>query len=267
MKPEKLDQELVKLLQSRKYSRLGIPPETVRDIFEKELVRLGDAKPALKSTREKLHHVAALYLGDPDYVEIGKRFIEVEGDEDRIRELCERVLASHISTRERLSILADFYKRIFELTGKPVSILDLACGLNPFAFPWMGLPKTTKYFAFDLRQPRIELINKFFKTIGLEPLGMHQDILVEPPEQEADVAFLFKEVHRMEQRQKGCSLPFWKRLNVKWLLVSLPTVSMSGRHSLLEKHRKLVAEILSPVDWQLKEILFPGEIVFCILKS
>jgi 16S rRNA (guanine(1405)-N(7))-methyltransferase len=71
----------------------------------------------------------------------------------------------------------------------------------------------------------------------------------------------------MEDRQKGCSLPLWQALNTRWLLLSLPTTSMSGKHSLIEKHRKLVTDILSPVSWSFKELLFPNEIVFCIQKG
>lgn len=255
------------ILASKKYRSIGIPPETIQDIYTRELKRFSNPKQALVSTREKLHHIIALYLGDPDYVNTGAQLISAAGDDDKIRQICLTVLNSHISTRERLAFREDFFNQIFAITGKPSSILDLACGLNPFAFPWMGLPITVHYFAYDLNKPRIELINQFFTSYGLQPLGIHTDILVNPPSQKADVAFLFKEVHRMESRQKGCSLPFWKALNVKWLLISLPTTSMSGRHSLLEKHQRLVMDILGPVDWPVKEIIFENEIVFCIQKG
>ncbi len=32
-----------------------------------------------------------------------------------------------------------------------------------------------------------------------------QDILIKPPDVEADIAFFFKEAHRFEQRQHGCN--------------------------------------------------------------
>ena len=41
-------------------------------------------------------------------------------------------------------------------------VLDLACGLHPLAFPWMGLPLTTQYYAYDIHQPRVDLIGHFF---------------------------------------------------------------------------------------------------------
>lgn len=265
--PDQTADAVARITGSKKYRPVGIPQETILDIYNREIQRLGDARQALDATREKLHHVAALYLGDPNYAETIERLGKACGDDEQIKAICREVMQSHISTRERLPILSDFYKLLFSLTGKPATILDLACGMNPFAFSWMELPKSTLYYAYDLHQPRIVMINRFFEVYGMKPLGFHDDVLVNPPQIKADVAFLFKEAHRMEQRQKGCSLPFWKKIDAKWLLVSLPTASMSGRHSLIEKHRHLVADILAPVDWKMQEIVFENEIVFCIRKE
>jgi hypothetical protein len=54
---------------------------------------------------------------------------------------------------------------------------------------------------------------------------------------------------------------------VKWLLVSLPTESLSGKHSLIEGHRRLVYNNISGLDWEVTEVEFPGELVFCIKRS
>lgn len=264
---DRADEMVAGITGSKKYRPIGIPQETILDLYNRELKKHGNPRQALEATREKLHHVTALYLGDPDYAQAAEMLNEAAGDDEQIKNLCQQVMQSHISTRERLPILSEFYHRLFSLTGKPETILDLACGLNPFALPWMDLPKSVRYYAFDLHQPRIALINRFFEVLGMEPLGCHVDVLVNTPQIRADVAFLFKEAHRMEQRQKGCSLPFWKKIDAKWLLVSLPTASMSGRHSLVQKHRQLMADILEPVKWKMQEIMFENEIVFCIQKD
>jgi len=127
-----------------------------------------------------------------------------------MRDVCQQLLLSHVSTRERWPILVDFYQQIFEITGMPHSIMDLACGMNPFALPWMGLPKNVEYHAYDLNEPRIKLINHFFSAYGLPELADHRDFLIHKPEISADATFLFKEVHRLENREKGCTLPLVK---------------------------------------------------------
>jgi 16S rRNA (guanine(1405)-N(7))-methyltransferase len=255
------------LLNSRKYRALELPPETVRDLLEQELSRHRNSKDALKAVRHKLHTIVAPYLGDPDYDRIpGEMSTANAGGPAVLREACASVLSAHASTRERLPVLPDFYPRLFAVTGTPASILDLACGLNPFAWPWMGLPTSTCYHAYDIHAPRVAAINAFFQTQGLAPLAEVRDVLVHPPQIEADVAFLFKEAHRMEERRRGCSRPFWRAIKARWLLVSLPAESLSGKFQLAERQRALVNEAIGEADWPVSELVFGSEIVFCIDK-
>ncbi len=268
MDDDRLETWIAQILSSRKYNQLGIPPETVRDLLLQEIPRHRNPRHALDAVRASLHNIVAPYLGDPDYAAAaGELDAAFAHDEQAVRAVCGQILAGHASTRERLPILTDFYRQIFAVTGQPEAILDLACGLNPFAFPWMGLPTSTQYYAYDLHRPRLELINHYFRLQGLQPLGVHQDILLQPPQTAAPVAFLFKEAHRMEQRQRGCNRPLWLALRVRYLLVSLPASSLSGKYNLLERQRALVSGILGDLPWRVEEILCGNEIVFCIDKG
>jgi 16S rRNA (guanine(1405)-N(7))-methyltransferase len=260
---------VVEILNSRKYRRLGIPPQTVEDLLAHELEHSRNQKEAIKETRKKLHNIVAPYLGDPDF---SRAEIELEKaascqDAEAIKTTCASLLLEHASTRERLPILDQFYRQIFAITGKPDSILDLACGLNPLSFPWMNLPASVHYYAYDLNRPRLALIHRFFSLLGMQPGGEAVDILLSPPAEQAQVAFFFKEAHRFEQRQKGCNLAFWQALKVHYLLVSLPTASLSGKHNLLNQQRRLVYETIQDQPWKVTEILFDSEIVFCIDKT
>ena len=255
------------LLNSRKYRSLNLPDETVRDLLEQELPRHRSSKDAIKAVRHKLHTIVAPYLGDPDYENLIAELQTVQAaGPDALRETCLSVLGAHASTRERLQVLDEFYPRLFALTGRPASILDLACGLNPFAWPWMGLPVSTAYYAYDIHAPRVAAINAFFQKLGMAPWAEVRDVLVRPPQVEADVAFLFKEAHRMEQRQHGCSRAFWRTLKVHWLLVSLPAESLSGKFHLADRQRALVSEAIGNAAWPVTELSFGSEIVFCIDK-
>ena len=256
------------ILNLRKYRDLDLPPETVQDLLARELPLYKTNREAVKAVRRKLHNIIAPYLGDPAYEQdstaLGLAF--ESGDTPHIQQTLRHLLEQHASTRERLPHLGDFYKAIFKLTGTPKTILDLACGLNPLSFPWMNLPLNTAYHAYDIHFPRIKFINHYFRLQGLTELGEQRDILVEPPSQEGDVAFLFKEAHRLEQRQRGCNKMLWEALNVHFLLVSLPAVSLTGRRNLVEKHRQLVHNTLAGKNWPVAEIEVQDEIVFCIKK-
>ena len=178
---EKRDEMVVQILQSKKYRHLNIPPETVADLLTLEAEKKTSSRMLVKSVRQKLHNIVAPYLGDPDYPaaahSLEKAF--ASGKDEEVRWVCSRLLGMHASTCERLPVLEEFYKTLFEAIGQPRVIVDLACGLNPLAFPWMNLPVTTEYWAYDLHQPRVDMLNRFFALQGLQPLARHQDVLVE----------------------------------------------------------------------------------------
>jgi 16S rRNA (guanine(1405)-N(7))-methyltransferase len=260
---------IAEVRKSRKYRELDLPDETLRDLIEQESGRHKSERETLQAARERLHNLVAPYLGDPDYP-VAKVQLEAaysSGNPEAIQIICAELLKTHASTRERLAYQLEFYAAIFAVTGVPSTLLDLACGLNPLAFGWMGLPLTTQYHAYDLHQPRIELINHYFKLQGLGELAEHGDILVNTPQIQAEVAFFFKEAHRFEQRRRGCNREFWLALNVNWLVVTLPASSLTGRHDLAVGHRKLVSETLAGLDWPMTEQFVGNELIFCIHKG
>ena len=261
--PSKL---IAKILDSPKYRALGVNPDTLMDLIQQELPKHASEKASLKAVKRKLHNIVAPYLGEPDYNALTESLSDIKDtavDSDEVRIFCRTVLAQHASTDERLPYLESFYQTLFEATGTPRTLLDLACGLNPFAFPWMDLPISTQYYAYDIIQPRIAFINAFFSHIGLQPLAENRDILASPPTQHADLALFFKEAHRFEKRQPGCNQHFWASLDVDLLAISLPAHNLSGTHSLIDQHRRLVHQNLPP-NIVISEILIQDEIVFLI---
>jgi 16S rRNA (guanine(1405)-N(7))-methyltransferase len=260
---------LERILDTKKYRGLGLNPETVLDLIRQEALDHVSEKSLYKSVRKKLHNIVAPYLGEPDYLALTERLNQIPNptpDSPAIQALCLDALKAHASTAERISYQTEFYQALFEEIGYPQTILDLACGLHPLAFPWMGLPLSTDYHAFDILQPRIDFINAFFGTIGLKPLAINQDILVHPPAISADLGLFLKEAHRFEKRQPGCNRDFWERLSVKTLVVSLPTRNLTGAHSLLAQHQALAYANL-PKNASVRELLFEDEVVFLINKE
>jgi 16S rRNA (guanine(1405)-N(7))-methyltransferase len=266
--PDASDTLIAEILANRKYRELGIPTATLRDLLEKELPNHRSPKDAVKAVRRKLHNIVAGYLGDPDYASAGD-LLEAAFQADQpegVKAACASILARHASSKERLAILADFYPRLFALTGQPRVILDLACGLNPFTLPWMGLPLSTRYQAFDIHRVRVQFINDFLTLYGMAALAEVRDILIDPPIVHADMAFFFKEAHRLEQRRKGANRELWQSIDVNWLIISLPITSLSGQHDLSTSMRQLVYKTVKGFPWQVQEIEFENELVFCIKK-
>lgn len=262
------DQILERVASSRKYRNLGIPVETIRDLITRASKKTADPDRIEEIVREKMHNLVAPYLGDPDYLESSSTLEALNfSDSGEVKGYCTGLLNSHSSTRERLPLLDYFYTQLFALTGVPGSIQDLACGLNPFSLPWMNIPRMTIFRVFDLQKPRMKLIDQFIRKFGQAGTAETRDILIDPPLAEVDMTFFFKEAHRFDQRQRGCNREFFHSLKTKWLIVSLPTASLTGRRSMLEQDRRLIAESTSGMNWEINEILFENEILFCIQKA
>ncbi|MCB2202459.1 hypothetical protein KQH56_00480 [bacterium] len=257
---------LTRILDTRKYRDSGLNPETVLDLIDQLAPKLSSEKALYKEVRRKLHNIVAPYLGEPDYAALYQRLDTIKNTNlvsPSLRAFCREVLGEHASTAERVPHLEGFYEKLFAATGTPASILDLACGLHPLGLPWMNLPQSTQYHAYDIVQPRVDFLNHFFLTLGMAPLAENRDILVDPPEIEADLGLFFKEAHRFEKRQPGCNRDFWASLNVNTLAISLPTENLSGTHSLLNQHRQLVEDNLSGSPIR-EAIQIENEIIFLI---
>ena len=181
--PDSRDRLLERVLKAHKYRETGLNPQTVLDLIDQEAPRQTSEKALYKAVRTKLHNIVAPYLGDPDYASLTEKLDALANptlDSPELRAICLEALKAHASTAERIPEQEALYQRLFAATGQPTTILDLACALHPLAFPWMGLPLTTAYHAYDIVQPRVDFINHFFEVLGMAPLAENRDILVNP---------------------------------------------------------------------------------------
>jgi 16S rRNA (guanine(1405)-N(7))-methyltransferase len=265
-----LDKLIAQIMQAKKYREIGVSEDTIRDILITELARQPNEKAAVQSARKKLHEVIALYLGDPDYDQAVERLKAAyeSGDEGQIKSTCADILRDHDSTRERLPLLDTFYPAIFAITGQPQSVLDIACALNPVAIPWMNLPSGACFYGYDIHQQRVDFLNRYFALLpGITARAVMQDILVSYPQESGDVALLLKEIHRMEKRRRGIVLPLLDALDTRWIVLSSPTHSRTGRHSTIDAYRQQVHGILADRPWPITEIEFENELVYCVQKK
>jgi 16S rRNA (guanine(1405)-N(7))-methyltransferase len=264
--------------QSPKYGDTS--EATIRELAEEALRQHKKTKPAVKAVRTRLHSIMAPYLGDPDYTAEAARLDAAfaVGDTAAIESICLDCLNAHLSTRERLPILADFYQRIFAITGKPQTILDIACGLNPLALRWMGLEsvnseqlavnsETLQFYAYDIHEQRIGFINHYFRLEGLPELARVQDVAMEFPQEQADVALFLKEMPRFERNYGGRGRPLLEALHAKFLVISYPTISTHGGRNLTNRYREFMYQLIQGHDWPVTELLFEGELVFIVEKK
>lgn len=251
---------------SKKYGDTS--EETIRDLAITALQQHKRPKPAIKAVRKRLHSIMAPYLGDPDYAQAERDLAAAfaTNDSGLVQDICHDILETHVSTRERLPLLDDFYPRIWEVTGKPTVLMDIACGLNPLAFPWMQLDPTVKFYAYDIHEPRIAFINAYFGLQGLDPLAKLQDVALTPIQEQADVALFLKEMPRFARNYSGQERPLLDTIQATWLVLSFPTISTHGGRDLTDRYREFMHQLIEDKAWPLVELMFDGEMVFCIQK-
>lgn len=253
---------------SKKYRT--ICEDTIRDVIQTALPRYKNAKEAAKAARTKLHRIQAAYLGTLD---IEKSLPELrtavqEGDESEIKNISLQLMQGHASTRERLEVLDGFYEKVFSITGKPQTVLDVACGVHPLGLPWMALPTSTVYYGYEISLEMVQSLNLFVEALGYRPLILFQDVICTPPQEEGDLAFLMKMVPCLERREKGIAANLMHNLKVRYIVVTFPIKSLSGRSKHMPGfYSKMFEEMINPYGWPLTRVDIEDELVFVVDKG
>jgi len=263
------NEQINQIKVNRKYRHLELPDETILDVLRQAEKEGGSQKIIIQKARKKIHNIVAAYLGDINYTQAKKNLIDAfqTTDDKQKKQVCREILSQHDTTKERLVYYQAFFEFIITICGYPRTVLDLACGLNPFALPFSGFPNTTRYYAYDIHKPRVDLINHFFSLCGMQSLAECRDVLVRPPKIRADAAFLFQEAHRMEKRRSGSSSELIYAINAKFIFISLPARSLRTRHDLQMTMRRLMQEIISDKFMLINERVFDNEILFCLVRK
>jgi 16S rRNA (guanine(1405)-N(7))-methyltransferase len=263
-------QTLIDSIQSsKKYATICV--DTIKRIGERELRKNTDIKVAIKATKKKLHQIFGCYtLGRKlDYDEIYENLKAAYDTqlETEIKRACRCVLMLHTSTKERITILEKFYNAIFDITGQPQIIIDIACGLNPLTLHWMDLKETTQYLAYDIDENAVDFINRYLKLTGLRSMALAQDVIIQPPMIEADVALLLKTIPCLERQEKGCSIRLMEALQTKHIVVSFPVKSVGGKSKgMPANYERMLYDLVRGKNWQVKKLPFETELTFLICK-
>ncbi len=207
-----------KLSSNRKYS--DVCPDAVRRVISECEGRYRKPKDLEKAVRERLHGVTSAFndLG-PGAAQAASCISDDESLADMLRR--------HASTRERLPLSAmdALYARIFKTTGRPESVLDLACGLNPLYL----------IHRFGCRVVGVDISKS---CVDLIPEGIWGDLLCENaiPREPFHIALLFKILPLLERQRAGAAMDVMRAVNAKYLVASFPTRTMGGRNVGMEAH-------------------------------
>ena len=149
------------------------------------------------------------------------------------KSLDERILKSHISTRNRDYL--KIYKRILD-NEKIKTIVDLGCGVNGFSYGF--LPKKIKYFGIEAAGQLVDLMNNYFKDRGFDGESIRCDLFdinkvleILKKSEKPQVVFLFNVIDALEffERNFSKKLIYEVSENCEKIVLSFPVQSLSGK--------------------------------------
>ncbi|TMB82696.1 MAG: 16S rRNA methyltransferase [Chloroflexi bacterium] len=258
------------VLASAKYR--DISKELITRIAAQELRKRHNSKEALKATKNKLHQVGGAYLDTREHYTLWLNELKVvtlSGNRQRLLDLCATMMTHHASTRERIAILPQFYAQIFSELPPIRSVLDIACGLNPLALPWMQLAEEgAPYYAYDIYHSMVDFLQGWLALMHVQGSAQVCDVLQTSPPQQADVAFLLKAIPCLEQLDKTAGHRLLREIHAQNLVVSFPIHSLGGRsRGMLEHYETHFRELIAGVQhWEMKRLIFDSELVFVVKK-
>ena len=174
----------------------------------------------------------------------------------------------HASTRERLPILQAFYATTLAPLGPLRSVLDLACGLNPLALPWMPLAADASYYACDIYADMMAFLNQFFVLAGVRGQARVCDLVAAPPREPADLALVLKALPPLDQQAKHAGRDLLRALNARHILVSFPAHSLGGRgKGMAENYELRFRDLADAEGWSIERFVFPTELAFLVRKK
>lgn len=201
----------------------------VRRLWTEELAKRRNEKEADKAVRAAVHQMTGAFL-TPEQLKTARGLLAdyLSGREEALDE----ALRLHASTRERLPCAQALYAAIFEVTGRPERILDLACGFNPLYLGAQGYRVT----GYDVHKGAVELINEWANACSWSVRALCADLLGENAFERADLALMMKLLPVLEQQKKGAGVRLLAEIPAAWRAVTFPLRTLGGRSVGMEKH-------------------------------
>jgi 16S rRNA (guanine(1405)-N(7))-methyltransferase len=256
----------------------GIEHGFVKAVLEKELrrnprlaqkldalsARSSAYKLLIKSVRAVLRRNVGLYEHRPEHRTALLAELRQTAEPGRRAEIITHLLATHASTNERLPFYGTVFEKIFAIAGKPESVIDIGCGLNPLAFPY----DDAKYIGVEIDRTLAGIVDEFFSITGRD--GECRVVDAKAVEfikklPESDIAFVLKLLDLIDGNNHEKSEKLFTALPAKWVVASFPTLKISGRP--MKSPRRLWFEkMLKRLKQEYKTFSIPNELFYVIRR-
>lgn len=266
-----LQQLVAQVGRGKKYA--SIHKGLIAHLVEDEFRHRGNVKEAIKATRRKLHQAGAVYMAGAQqrydrWLE-GIQRAAASGDQTELKSVCRSAMATHQSSRERLPILDRFYQEVLGDLAPVPSVIDLACGLNPLAIPWMPLASGAEYRACDIFEDLMHFLGAALPLLGVRSDARAVDLTGEISIPSAKVALLLKTIPCLEQLDRTAGARLLDTVPARYLVVSYPVQSLGGRRDrgMPEHYRAHFETLTAGKPWPIRSWSYESELVYLVDKG
>ena len=238
----------------------------VRRLAEEELRRARNTDDAVKRVKRRLHQAVGAFRGAARQDALAASW---HGDLDAadFRAACAaRDADPRVDARAARRISTSSTRAIWRRTGVPARLLDLGCGLNPLALPWMGIGGA-EVIGIDVDERPLATVRAFLELVGQPHEVAMDDLVASPPAVAADVTLLLKLVTTLDRQDPRAAASLLRSLRSPYAVVSFTTRSLGGRASGMERTyrdrlERLVVDAGRVRD--MAETSVPNELVFIL---
>jgi 16S rRNA (guanine(1405)-N(7))-methyltransferase len=253
-----------KVMQGRKYA--AILPDLVTAASILETPKTKKESEAVKRVKTILHQMVGAYLDtEMPFADWLVRLKQVEQAERGA--VCWEILQHHASTRERLLEIDEFFAAVFAGIPAPSSVVDLACGLNPLARPFMPLPAQTLYTACDVHCPIVAFVEAALKLMSFpvhaSPCNLGSDAAIPS----ADVVLLLKAIPCLERINKDIGRQLLSKIDAPLVVVTYPTTALGGsRRGMTRFYEDRFRRIVPLGRYEVETRHFERELMFRLFR-
>jgi hypothetical protein len=262
---------LIEIKKNKKYSSISneiILDEIKNYISKNKIIKI--TKQDIKEIRNSLHKSYASFQTKKKN-KINIYLEELKKDTDNIN-TTNSLLSITLSTKERLNDYKKIYKNIFEITGKPKTIVDLGAGFNLFSYPMMGLP-SLNYYSYDINEKDIDYINNYIEIMKSKGLTGRAQILnlldLEKIKNlpTSNIIFLFKVIDLIDKDNHKPSEELinslFKNNKTKYIVASFATKTLT-RKSMNKPNRKWFELMLERNNLKFQTFQIDNEIFYIV---
>lgn len=255
---------------SKKAKYRAILPDLIASLAAEELSKGRKFKDAIKEVSSRLHQVGAAYFtAMADYAAWHTELANLPTDmySPQVKAFCLKHMQTHSSIQERLPFIEEFFHTTLASIAPVESVLDLACGLNPLALPWMPLAGNVQYYGCDIFSDMTSFLNSFTGYLGVTGNFSTCDLTRLQFPRCTQIAYLLKTLPCLEQLEKGISERLLDTVPADYLLISYPIRSLGGRSKGMGKtYENQFEKLMEGRNWQVMRFEFKTELAFLVKK-